>query len=111
LWGWRWENELSTVDELNVEVQINADRSFLSICGDPGEELDVNTVDYEQCILRAPIDNNLNAFKIKLPNHVDSLVAIVWFYETGKQPLVQRWQRIDAAGVPIDGIWRVSENG
>jgi len=38
-------------------------------------------------------------------------VAIVWFYETGKQPLVQRWQRIDAAGVPIDGIWRVSENG
>jgi len=33
------ENELSTVDELNVEVQINADRSFLSICGDPGTSM------------------------------------------------------------------------
>ncbi len=105
------DNELLTVAELNVEVQINADRSFLSICGDPGGELDVNTVDYEQCILRAPIDNNYKTFKIMLPNHMDRLVAIVWFYETGKQPLVQRWQRIDAAGVPIDSIWHVSENG
>jgi hypothetical protein len=30
------ENELSTVTELNVEVQINANKSFLSICDFPG---------------------------------------------------------------------------
>ena len=103
------ENELSTVAELNVEVQINASKSFLSICDIPGEELDVGRVNYEKCILRTPIDNNLNAFKITLPNHIDSLVAIVWFYETGRQPLVQRWQRIVAAGLPIDSIWRVHD--
>ena len=103
------ENVLSTVAELNVEVQINASKSFLSICDIPGEELDVDTVNYESCVLRTPIDNNLNAFKIILPNHIDSLVAIVWFYETGRQPLVQRWQRILAAGLPIDSIWRVHD--
>ncbi len=103
------ENELSAVSELNVEVQINASKSFLSICDIPGEELDVDTVNYESCVLRTPIDNNLNAFKIILPNHIDSLVAIVWFYETGRQPLVQRWQRIRAAGLPIDSIWRVHD--
>ena len=101
------ENELSTVSELKVEVQINASKSFLSICDFPGEEFDVDTVNYESCVLRTPIDNNLNAFKIILPNHIDNLVAIVWFYETGRQPLVQRWQRIDAMGLPIDSIWRV----
>jgi hypothetical protein len=103
------ENELSTVAELNVEVQINANKSFLSICDIPGEEIDVDRVNYEKCILRAPIDNNLNTFKITLPNHIDSLVAIIWFYETGRQPLVQRWQRIDASGLPIDSIWRVQD--
>ena len=101
------ENVLSTVAELNVEVQINASKSFLSICDIPGEELDVDRVSYESCILRTPIDNNLNRFKLTLPNHIDSLVAIVWFYETGRQPLVRRWQRIEAAGLPIDSIWRV----
>jgi len=103
------KNELSTVAELNVEVQINASKSFLSICDIPGGELDADTVNYEKCILRTPIDNNLNAFKIILPNHIDSLVAIVWFYETGRQPLVQRWQRIEAVGLPIDSIWRVHD--
>ena len=103
------KNELSTVAELNVEVQINASKSFLSICDIPGGDLDVDTVNYERCILRTPIDNSLNAFKITLPNHIDSLVAIVWFYETGRQPLVQRWQRIVAAGLPIDSIWRVHD--
>jgi len=101
------DNELSTVAELNVEVQINANKSFLSICDIPGEELDADTVNYEKCILRTPIDNNLNTFKITLPNHIDSLVAIVWFYEAGRQPLVQRWQRTVAAGLPIDSIWRI----
>jgi len=105
------ENELAAVVELNVEVQINADRSFLSICGDPGEELNVNTIDYDHCILRAPIDNNLSRFKIMLPNHIDSMVAIVWFYEPDKQPIVQRWQRSSVAGAAIDVIWHVSENG
>jgi len=103
------DNELSTVAELNVEVQINASKSFLSICNIPGDELDADTVNYERCILRTPIDNNLNTFKIILPNHIDSLVAIIWFYENGRQPLVQRWQRIEAVGLPIDSIWRVHD--
>jgi len=103
------ENELSAVTELSVEVQINTSKSYLSICDIPGEELDVNKVNYEKCILRTPIDNNFNTFKLALPNHIDSLVAIVWFYEASRQPLVQRWHRVDAAGLPIDTIWRVHE--
>jgi len=69
------ENELSTVAELNVEVQINANKSFLSICDIPGEEIDVDGVNYEKCILRTPIANNLNEIKITLPTHTYSLVS------------------------------------
>jgi hypothetical protein len=101
-------NELLNVAELSVEVQVNAGRSFLSICTDPGGELDVNTINYDQCLLRAPLDNNLQVFKLTLPNHVDKLVAIVWFYETGKQPLLQHWQRTGATGVAIDTVWTVT---
>ncbi len=68
-------------------------------------------IDFENCILRAPLDDALSSFKLTLPNHIDSLVAIVWFYEADKQPLVRKWKRSKNGSVSIEGIWRVADYG
>lgn len=102
-------NELATIAELNIEVQVSATSAYLSICPELSSEIDVGTYNYDKCIIRAPLDGNLKVFKLSLPNHIDNLVAIVWFYEVGKQPLVTRWQRPGVKGDAIDSIWQINE--
>jgi len=104
-------NELTAIAELNVLVQMESTRSFLSICPEPAGGIDVNNLNYDSCIIRAPLDDNPTAFKLMLPNHIDKLVAIVWFYQAGKQPLVAEWQRSTAAGSSLDNVWQIGETG
>ena len=102
-------NELAAVNELNTEVRTIADRSYLSVCPDQGAEIDVSSLDYDSCLLRSPLDAGTRTFTLSLPNHVDRLVAIVWFYEAGKQPLIQRWQRNSGGGVATATYWQITE--
>jgi hypothetical protein len=102
-------NELAAVTELNTEVQMIADRSYLSVCPDSGGEIAVTSLDYDSCLLRSPLDAGTRTFTLSLPNHVDRLVAIIWFYEAGKQPLIQRWQRNGGGGVATAAYWRILE--
>jgi len=99
-------NELRSVSELGVEVSMETDRSFLSICLDPGEAADVNSLDYENCMIRSPLQANTNNFTVELPNHVDRLVAVIWFYETDKAPIIERWRQGDTGA-----LWRINEAG
>jgi hypothetical protein len=105
------DNVMRSLEDLTIEVQVNAARSFLSICPDPGGELDVNTLNYDLCMVRAPLDSNLKVIDLPLPNHVDHLVAIVWFYEGDKTPLINTWQR-NAEHFSVSGsIWRINQDG
>jgi len=104
-------NALRSVDDLTVEIRVNAVRSFLSICPDPGGELNVSTLNYDLCMVRASLDSNVKVIDLPLPNHVDRLVAIVWFYEDDKAPLISTWQR-NAEHFSVSGsIWRISQDG
>ena len=105
------DNKLVSVSELEVMVQINSRRSFLNICAQEVFQSDLDQIDYERCILRAPLDDTPGTFKLTLPNHIDKLIAIVWFYEADKQPLVKKWQRNSDAGGPVEETWRVTDNG
>ncbi len=100
-------NELLSVSQLHIEVQINANRSFLSICSNLPKVLDLNRIDYDKCMLRAPLDNSLKTFSLTLPNHIHELVAIVWFYDTNKAPIVERWLRNDTTRTNIPSIWSI----
>jgi len=102
-------NELATITELNIEVRVNTASSFLSVCPEPSAEINVNTFNYDKCMIRASLDNNPRAFKLKLPNHIENLVAIVWFYDVTRQPLVNRWSRSTEKGVAIDSVWQINE--
>jgi hypothetical protein len=103
--------ELRSINELSVEIQMSSDRSFVSICPAPDEAMDVNTFDYAGCMVRSSLDATTRIFGVTLPNHVDQLVAIVWFYENGKTPLIQRWQRQAKAGYASGPLWRINEDG
>lgn len=105
------DNTLRSLEDLTIEIQVDAARSFLSICPDPGGELNVNTLNYDLCMVRASLDSNLKVIDLPLPNHVDRLVAIVWFYEDDKAPLISTWQR-NAEHFSVSGsIWRINQDG
>lgn len=105
------DNTLRSLEDLTIEIQVDAARSFLSICPDPDGELNVNTLNYDLCMVRASLDSNLKVIDLPLPNHVDRLVAIVWFYEDDKAPLISTWQR-NAEHFSVSGsIWRINQDG
>ena len=105
------DNTLRSLEDLTIEIQVDDARSFLSICPDPGGELNVNTLNYDLCMVRASLDSDLKVIDLPLPNHVDRLVAIVWFYEDDKAPLISTWQR-NAEHFSVSGsIWRINQDG
>ncbi len=103
-------NELRAVTELNIEVRVTAARSYLSICPDPGAEITVSSLDYDSCLVRSPLDGSSRSFTLDLPNHVDQLVAILWFYDAGKQPLIQRWQRNSGGSFATTATWQITDS-
>ncbi len=98
---------LSSASALDIEIQSTATRGFLSVCEDSSATLDVHTFDYGQCMLRAPVKQLSSKFNLTLPNHVNSLIAILWFYDSNKTPLVYRWQRSNLHGEPPNQSWLI----
>jgi len=102
-------NELRAVSELSVEVTMTTDRSFLSVCPDPGAGMAINSLDYDDCMIRSPLQANTRVFTLALPNHVDRLMTIIWFYGATKAPMIRRWQRDPNMSYANDALWRINE--
>ena len=103
------DNELRSITQLRIDVSelINANkRAYLSICSDPGE---INnsaaiSMQYNNCLLRSPLDPGRTDFTLTLPNHIGNLIAIVWYFDTA-QPRIFRWQRASAD----NDVWLLHE--
>ena len=104
------DNALRSLDDLTIEIQVDAARSFLSICPDPGGEVNVNTLNYDLCMVRASLDSNSKVIDLPLPNHIDRLLAVVWFYEDNKAPLVRTWQRNVEQFAVSGSVWRINQD-
>jgi len=102
------DNSLSAISQLYIQIEMSARRSYLSVCPAPAGGIDVNKLDYNSCMIRATINASNNEFKLSIPNHVDNLVAILWFYDTNEEPFVSNWQRAGIKGAVIDSNWRIS---
>ena len=101
-------SRLSAISELDIQIEMSARKSYLSICPGSDGTIDVNTLDYNSCMIRAAINASNNEFKLSIPNHLDSLVAVLGFYDTKKEPFVSHWQRQGIKGAAIDNSWRIS---
>lgn len=102
------DDSLSAVSQLYIQIEMSVRRSYLSVCPSPVGGIDVNTLDYSSCMIRATINSSNNEFKLSIPNHIDNLVAILWFYDTNEEAFVSNWQRKGIKGAVIDSNWRIS---
>ena len=101
-------NDLSVNQSLEVVIETTSSRSFLSICPDPGMSIPVSSINYDQCMVRLPLQAGVSSVDIDVANHVDVLAAVIWFYD-GRDPLLYRWQRDNTRGTPLDAPWQITE--
>ena len=102
-------NELETSKPLSIEVTTSSVRSFLSICPGVGAGVDVNTLNYDRCAIRVALDAGRHDLELTVPNHVDEMAAILWFFEAGREAQVSRWRRSGNKGAELVSQWRVVE--
>jgi hypothetical protein len=105
------ENDLRVNQSLEIFVEMSSSRSYLSICPGSGTVVNAASMSYDQCIARRPLTAGVDSLSVDVANHTDALVAIIWFYETGRDPLVYRWQRDADKGAPLTAVWRIEEPG
>jgi len=95
-------NNLESTYELIIDATPlipEGERAYLSICDVDVTTTNVLSMNYDNCLLRSPINENTDTFSLSLPNHIDKLVAIAWFYDLTKEPLIVQWDKSLAEGV------------
>lgn len=95
-------NNLESIYELTIDATPlipEGERAYLSICDVDVTTTNVLSMNYDNCLLRSPINENTDTFALSLPNHINKLVAIAWFYDLTKEPLVVQWDKSLAGGM------------
>lgn len=95
-------NNLESIYELTIDATpliTKGERAYLSICDVDVTTTNVLSMNYDNCLLRSPVNENTDTFSLSLPNHIDKLVAIAWFYDLTKEPLIVQWDKSLARGV------------
>ncbi len=83
-------SDLRSTYELSLDVDIlESKRSYLSLCNGEGVS-DPMDVDYEDCLLRSDLQQGHLNQTIKVANHLNNLVAAIWFYD-GSEPMLFRF--------------------
>lgn len=83
------ENSLTSVYQVDVDVslpQLASSQAYLSICVNSGGGID--TVDYDKCLLKAALQSGSGQYSLRVPNHSDSLIAIISIMEPNTTPLI-----------------------
>ncbi len=93
------DNTLLSIHTLEVDassVVPENERAYLSICEGEISNKDVISMKYEDCLLRSPITDTSDLFQLSLPNHVDNLIAVIWYYDVTQTPFIARWEKSEA---------------
>jgi len=89
-------NNLESIYELTIDATPlipQGERAYLSICDVDVTTTNVLSMNYDNCLLRSPVNKNIDTFSLSLPNHINKLVAIAWFYDLTKEPLIVQWDK------------------
>ena len=86
------DNEMQAAFELIISLDINSlKRTYFSLCDDYSGSNNSYTVNFNSCIYRGPLTNGKLDTNIKVANHNNELLAVLWFYD-GTLPQFQLWQ-------------------
>ena len=83
------ENSLTSIYQVDVDVSLPHLASslvYISICDNAGGNLE--SVDYNKCLVKAALQSGTGSYQLQVPNHCESLIAVVSVMEPNTQPLV-----------------------
>lgn len=84
---------LAQQSSLDIVVeQPGSDPSYLSVCTDFSESSSGYSVNYDSCVLRTAI-TDASTFSIAVPNDINAVLAVRWFYSDTQAPSFSLWER------------------
>lgn len=86
------DNIIESAYQLAIEVAMDdIQRAYFSVCDDYQTSGNGYIVNYDSCLFRGPLSKGLLSANIKVANHQDKLMAVIWHYD-GSDPSYQLWQ-------------------
>lgn len=85
------DNNLESIYQVDVDVvlgQLAGQKAYISICDNGAAQGDANLVDYDNCLVKSSLDDGLAQFNLRVVNHCESLIAVVWIMQPNQTPLV-----------------------
>jgi hypothetical protein len=79
------------------------ERRYLNICSDFIDDNGEFKVSYESCHLRTSLEGQRNEFKVVISSNQNSLIAQVWSFKDGVQPLDHHWSRLE-----VGNDWQIT---
>ncbi|MEX0336567.1 hypothetical protein [Vibrio tubiashii] len=82
-------NSLTSVYEVDVDVSLPhlaSSQVYISICDNARGNL--QSVDYSKCMVKAALQSGTGSYQLQVPNHCESLIAVVSVMEPNTAPLV-----------------------
>jgi len=93
-------------ETLNITISnegATIERRYLNICSDFTNDNGELSVRYESCLLRASLDGQYSEFKIVISSNQNSLIAQIWSFKNGAQPLDYLWLRSE-----VGNDWKIT---
>ncbi|MCL1063529.1 hypothetical protein MK852_15560 [Shewanella benthica] len=85
-------NVMQSVFQLAIDINIDSNkRAYFSLCDEFNGSNNTYSVNFDSCQFRGPLDEGKLTTKIKIANHQDKLIAVLWFYDAS-EPQFQVWQ-------------------
>ncbi|WP_260259494.1 hypothetical protein [Vibrio intestinalis] len=84
------DNKLESVYQVDIDVDISAtstQRAFISVCDNSDAKGDISQVDFDMCLLKSSLTQGKGSFDLRVANHCEELIAVIWIMEQGRQPM------------------------
>ena len=84
------ENNLESVYDVEVNVDISAistEKAFISICDNGAAKGDLTKLDFNMCLLKSSLVDGKGEFDLRVANHCDELIAVIWIMEKDRAPI------------------------
>lgn len=90
-----YENALQSTYHLDVDVmlsQLSGIAAYISICDNSQAKGSIVQIDYNHCLIKAPLQDGTARFELSTANHYDSLIAVIWPLEENNSPITFLYQ-------------------
>lgn len=88
-------HNLASVYKLHLAVDISSNskgRAYISICENNDPQVDITAINYQDCLLGSPLAQGKLAVELTLANHVQELIAVIWFTDITQSPVINQWR-------------------